>query len=195
MRKKAQSPQCAGATALFWLRRLFAGLWYHAHTDTSQLHPATEARRETLVALLRERGVRYLAPSDAVATEEIGSDEALLLALLQQSDARLRLALIPLLLRQPQLAENVATLVNELGPEMALDLQTLYMVALYLQRLWWTRLGFYLGIMPLPDLFSQQINLPPADERHGKNGLRERSPMLGATDKSTFFTLICTARR
>ncbi len=139
--------------------------------DTFQLHPATEARRETLVALLRERGVCYLAPSDAVATEPIASDAALLLALLDQPDARLRLALVPLLLRQPQLAENVAALVNELEPEMALDLQTLYMAAVYLQRLWWTRLSFYLDMMPLPDLFSQQMNLPPADERFGKNGL------------------------
>ncbi len=146
-------------------------LWYDAHMDISLLQSTTDAQRETLVALLRERGVRYLAPSDAVATEEIGSDEALLLTLLQQSDTRLRLALIPLLLRHPDLAEHVATLVDQADPETVLDMQTLYMAAVYLQRLWKTRLGFYLNFTPLPDLFSQQMGLPPADERFGKNGL------------------------
>ena len=44
-----------------------------------------EKLRETLVAKLRERGITYLAPSDAVASEEIASDDALLIALLRQS--------------------------------------------------------------------------------------------------------------
>jgi hypothetical protein len=47
--------------------------------------------RETLVAELRERGVTYLAPSDAVATEPIPSTDGLLVALLEQPDIDLAL--------------------------------------------------------------------------------------------------------
>ena len=46
------------------------------------------------------------------------------------------------------------------------------MAAVYLQRLWKTRLGLYLDTsILLPDLFSRQMALPPADERFGKTGL------------------------
>lgn len=131
-----------------------------------------EALRETLVAMLRERGVGYLAPSDAVATEAIASDDALLIALLEQPDSRLQLALIPLLLRQPDLASRVSALVNQIDAGLAIELKTLYMAAVYLQRLWKTRLSFYLDTTNLlPDLFSQQLGLPPPEERFGKNGL------------------------
>ncbi len=145
---------------------------------------AMEPQRETLVAKLREEGIHYLAPSDAVATEPIGSDGALLLALLEQPDTRLQLALIPLLIRRPDLASCVLLLVNQIDQQLTIELQTLYMAAVYLQRLWQTRLSFYLDTTNLlPDLFSQQLGLPSAEERFGKNGLydladawRARSP-------------------
>ncbi len=48
------------------------------------------------------------------------------------------------------------------------------MAAVYLQRHWKTSLGFYLdNTTPLPDLYSQQLGLPPADEYFGKTGLHE----------------------
>jgi hypothetical protein len=58
------------------------------------------------------------------------------------------------------------------------------MAAVDLQRLWWTRLTFYLGdFQALPDLYAEALRLPPADERYGKTGLyaladwqAERSP-------------------
>jgi hypothetical protein len=128
--------------------------------------------RETLVAQLGQQGVTYLAPSDAVAREAIPSEDALLVALLEQHDSRLRLALIHLLIRHPDLAGRVSHLVDQLDPTLAVELKTLYMAAVYLQRLWKTRLGFYLDTTTLlPDLFSQQLALPPADERFGKTGL------------------------
>jgi len=46
-----------------------------------------------------------------------------------------------------------------------------YMAAVYLQRMWRTRLGFYLDVRLLPDLFSAQLGLPAPDERFGKAGL------------------------
>lgn len=141
-------------------------------------------QRETLVAALREYGIRYLAPSDAVATEPIPADKELIAALLEQSDPRLQMALVPLFIRNPQLAVDVADLANQLSPVFALDLKTYYMAAVYLQRLWQIRLGFYIDNEPLlPDYYSQALHLPPADERFGKPGLYdladawvERSP-------------------
>ena len=58
--------------------------------------------RESLVAALRERGVDYLAPSDARG--EAITDVALIASLAANSDARLRQALIGLFLLRPDLA-------------------------------------------------------------------------------------------
>ena len=78
--------------------------------------------RETLIAQLRARGVTYLAPSDAVATEAIPSDAALLVALVEQADARLQLALIPLLLRHPELAACVCMVGRQSDQKLSLEL-------------------------------------------------------------------------
>ncbi|MBI3958855.1 MAG: hypothetical protein HY328_08600 [Chloroflexi bacterium] len=130
--------------------------------------------RETLVAELRERGVAYLAPSDALSVDPPPTDEALLLALLDQPDSRLRMGLVPLLIRHPALAGDVERLAARLDPSLRLQLQTYYQAAVYLQRLWRSRLGFYLDTSSLlPDLYSAEMGLPPAHERHGKVGLYE----------------------
>ena len=148
---------------------------------------AMQYTRETLVAELRARGITYLAPSDALATEIIPSDDALLVALLDQPDTRLQLALIPLLLRHPALVRCVPSLVQQIESRLVIELQTLYMAAVYLQRLWRTRLGFYLdNTQLLPDLFSQQLGLPPAHERFGKNGLYDLTDAWQARSRYPF---------
>lgn len=129
-------------------------------------------QRETLVAELRKRGITYLAPSDAQATEEIADDAALIMALLHQDDSRLKLALANMFLRHPELAQSLGQLIEQLDRKSTVDLQTLYTAAVYLQRLWRSRLTFYLGKLDLlPDLYSAQLGLPPAEERFGKVGL------------------------
>jgi hypothetical protein len=130
--------------------------------------------REALVAELREQGVAYLAPSDARAVTPRPTDAELILALLKQPDARLRMGLVPLLIRHPRLAEDVARLAERLAPSVRVELQTYYQAAVYLQRLWRSRLGFYLDTsILLPDLYSAEIGLPSPEERHGKIGLYE----------------------
>lgn len=130
--------------------------------------------RESLVAALRDRGISYLAPSDAVAREVFESHEQLLCALLHQDDSRLRLAIVPLLLRHPEISESVPALAACLDDTVSLELQTLYMAAVYMQRNWRSRLSIYLNEMTLlPDLFSHQMGLPLPDERFGKTGLVE----------------------
>jgi len=143
--------------------------------------------RETLVAELRERGVAYLAPSNAASTEPPSTDEALLLALLDQPDARLRMGLVPLLIRHPVLVADVRQLADRLAPPLRLELQTYYMAAVYLQRLWRSRLGFYLDTnILLPDLFSSEMGLSPADERNGKVGLYDLADVWQARSRFPF---------
>ena len=129
-------------------------------------------QRETLVGALREHGICYLVPGDAASHPGLNSPETLLAALSQQPDARLQLAIVPLLLRNPGFADHVPLLVARLDAPQALDLQTLYMAAVYMQRHWKSRLGLYLDDMILlPDLFSRQMGLPPPEDRFGKTGL------------------------
>lgn len=143
--------------------------------------------RETLVAKLREQGIQYLAPSDAKATEAVATNDALIAALLEQTDSRLKLAVIPLLIRHPELANSVTALVNQLDGQLATELRTLYTAAVYLQRLWKTRLSFYLDSTPLlPDLFSQQLGLPSPAERYGKIGLYDLADVWKARSPYPF---------
>lgn len=151
-------------------------------------------QRETLIAKLRELGVTYLAPSDAVATEEIASVERLI-KLLIASDSRLQLALIPLFIRHPEFASSLPSLLTQLDLSTALDLQTLYTAAVYMQRRWKTRLSFYLDTsLMLPDLFSEQLGLPPADEYFGKTGLYELAEAWKARSRYPFDRLAALHR-
>ena len=151
---------------------------------------AEDFPRETLVAALRDNGVSYLVPGDADTDEVLKSPVRLLTALLCQPDARLKMAIVPLFLRQPDLAESVPTLAARLDAPQSLELQTLYMAAVYLQRNWRSRLSIYLDDMTLlPDLFSRQMNLPPPEERFGKTGLYELADSWQARSHHPFARL------
>jgi len=143
--------------------------------------------RESLVAALRDRGISYLAPSDAVAREVPETHEQLLCALLHQDDSRLRLAIVPLLLRRPGISASVPALAVSLDDTVSLELQTLYMAAVYMQRNWRSRLSIYLDeITLLPDLFSHQMGLPPPGEQFGKTGLVELADAWQARSQYPF---------
>ena len=136
-----------------------------------------EASREVLVAALRERGVAYLAPGDARADGEpaIRANE-LIARLAAQDDPRLKLALIPLFILHPDLAQAVPPVVDALPEPARSEAIAYYMAAVYLQRLWSVRLRFYLPeVILLPDWFSEQAGLPSPDERYGKVGLHARA--------------------
>jgi hypothetical protein len=126
--------------------------------------------REALVAALRERGVDYLAPSDAQG--EPVSDEALIASLAEQDDPRLVQALIALFLLHPQLAPLVPPLRARLDARAEVELLAHYMAAVYLQSMWRIRLNHYLPPTPdLPDYFSGELGLPDALDLYGKAGL------------------------
>jgi len=82
------------------------------------------------------------------------------------------MALIPLLLRNPQCGNDVMEIVETLPRKLALDLKIFYMAAVYPQRYWKTNLGFYIDTTTaLPDAYSTEMELPSAEERFGKPGL------------------------
>lgn len=99
---------------------------------------------------------------------------ALITGLASHRDPRLHLALTALFLLHPDWSACVPDLVAALAGSARAELQARYMAAVYLQRFWKTRLGFYLGQFPaLPDFYSHELGLPPADVRYGKPGLIE----------------------
>ncbi len=126
--------------------------------------------REQLVAALREYGIRFLADGEARA-EHLAPPE-LIAALVRDADPRLHLALTDLFLLHPSWANFVSFVQPQLDEKAKRELQARYMAAVYLQRRWSTRLGFYLdAFLLLPDLFSYELGLPTPDERFGKAGL------------------------
>lgn len=131
-----------------------------------------EQDREALVAELRHRGIRFLAPSDAELGSKRLSDEELLSSLAQHPDSRLRFALIAWFILHPEIHTALPVVMQELPAASRSELKILYTAAVYLQRLWRTRLGFYLrDFRELPDRFSGELGLPSPAERHGKAGL------------------------
>lgn len=122
---------------------------------------------EPLVAALRKRGVRFLAPSDAQPGAKPIGDLELIACLASHDHPRLRLALAALFIVNPHLADQLETL--DLPPLTQNELRTQYTAAACLQRMWSIRLGFYLEeFWLLPDLYSASLGLPPVDAHFGK---------------------------
>ncbi len=134
--------------------------------------------RDDLVAGLHARGVCYLAPTPH-GDERPLSDEELIAGLAQSSSARLRFALAALLLAHPDLADCAATVQATLPEAGRRELRKQYLAAMYLQRMWRTRLRLRFGEQPLiPERFTSADDspigepLPGPDDMHGKHGLR-----------------------
>jgi len=122
---------------------------------------------ERLVAAVRERGVCFLAPSDAQPGPEPIGDLELLACLASHDQPRLRLALAALFILHPELAGQLEAL--EVPAAAQTELRTQYTAAACLQRMWSIRLGFYLEKFDLlPDRYSTALSLPPVDAHYGK---------------------------
>ncbi len=165
----------------------------------SILKTDTPFERDDLVAGLHERGVCYLAPTPT-GDERRMADEELLIGLAQTKDARLRFALAGLMLVRPQLAEVCAALIELrhmqfLPKTIQAELQKQYLAAMYLQRMWRTRLRMAIGEQPLiPERFVQELNLPSADTMHGEMGLHHlthSSPFNEWSSYQQVVDLIC----
>jgi len=123
-----------------------------------------------LIAALREYGIRFFADGETRA-EKIAPPE-LIAALARDGDARVHLALTDLFLLHPTWADFLPRVQAQLDEPARRELQARYTAAVYLQRMWRTRLGFYLAPFALlPDLYSRELGLPTPDEHFGKTGL------------------------
>lgn len=127
-----------------------------------------------LIEQLAAHDIRHLRPWQQEGAPSPQSPTGLIAALAAHPEPRLREALIVLFLRQPTYAQFVPELVDELQNEAALTLRHFYTAAVYLQRLWRSTLGIYLGAFPLlPDYFGQsEFGLPAPDDHFGEAGLR-----------------------
>ncbi len=85
----------------------------------------------------------------------------LLASLAEQDEARLRLGIIPLLLRHPDWAPLVPAAVKRLSPQRRDLLKLYYTAAMLLQQKYATRLEPFLGRpAPLADWYSDELGIP-----------------------------------
>lgn len=89
---------------------------------------------EQLVAELDLLGIHYLSRQTSYRATSVRAPAALLADLVQQPSARVRAAVIALLLSHPEYAEAVPAALERLGPEDRVLLQSFYMAAVLLQR-------------------------------------------------------------
>ena len=134
--------------------------------------PSRPFTREQLVSALADEGIRFLAGGDENEPRTRLAAEELIRAMAADPDPRLRLALTALFLLHPEYHAFVPDLALQLDGTAKIELQARYQAAVYLQQMWKTRLGYYLGdYQMLPDYFSRELGLPPPEERFGKTGL------------------------
>lgn len=139
-----------------------------------------EERGERLLGELRARGITYLAGGHeavAEATAHPMPDATVLRELARYPESRVRNAVIGLLLLHPELAAAIPDALRESDEPARQSLATLALAALYMSRLWRTRLRLALGRPPeLPEALLAPLiaerGLPAADEMYGELGLR-----------------------
>ncbi len=123
-------------------------------------HTNTRATPQQLVDALDTLGVHFLRGGSGMPCRM--EPDCLLVALAQSSEARLRLAIIPLMLTRPEFSEHLVAALQQLSPESAVILQCYYTAAYWLQRKYWTRLTTLLNQMsPLPDHFGVMLGVAP----------------------------------
>ncbi len=129
---------------------------------------ANYAAEEQLVAELELLGVRYLSRQTAVEAMQVRPAEKLLADLVQQPSARVRAAVIAVLLAQPQYATAALAAARALAPEPRLTLKLFYTAARLLQQIYTDPLqaGLSAPWHWLPDLFSAELGLSDSGTAH-----------------------------
>jgi hypothetical protein len=117
---------------------------------------------EQIVAELELLGIRYLSRQTAEAAVQVRSPDNLLADMVRQPSARVRSAVIALLLAHPEFAEATPAALRRIGPAEQVTLRMFYTAAVLLQQTYSQRLLAALGSRwrALPDLFSGEIGLP-----------------------------------
>lgn len=119
---------------------------------------------DELVGALDARGVPILTGGLGSPRAMHLSDSDLLLGLARDPDARVRLAVIPLLLLRPECADSILGVANQLEQDARLTFECYCTAAHWLQREYEKPLRDLTGIStPLPDLFSSNLGLESSE--------------------------------
>jgi hypothetical protein len=117
---------------------------------------------DTIAAAMAQLDVRYVAHTGRVSGLQLAKRPIELLAsLAEQKEARLRLGIIPLLLRHPEWARLVPEAVRQVSRKRRDVLKLYYTAALLLQQKYASRLEQSLGELPLlTDWYSTELGVP-----------------------------------
>jgi len=122
------------------------------------------ATEEALVAELELLGVRYLSRQSSYRASRVRPPATLLADLVRQPSARVRAAVIAVLLAHPEYGNAVPIALERLPPMERLTLQSFYAAAVLLQQEYADQLRARLETRwrPLPDLpeVTTELNLP-----------------------------------
>lgn len=135
------------------------------------LREATPTADE-LVGALNQLRVHFLSGE---ARQASLSPAQLLAGLAMQSNTRMRLALIPLLLSYPNFAPDAKEVAGDLSETVALNLKLFYTAAMLLQYRYNQQLDQLLGKRePLPDWFSQELGISLTASADGEASLWDK---------------------
>ncbi len=123
---------------------------------------ATISEEEELVAELELLDIRYLTRQTTYCPASVRSPEKLLADLVRQPSARVRAAVIAVLLAHPEFAASISVALQVLPPVQRITLQFYYLAAVFLQRVFADQLQPRLGTrwQWLPERFAEQFNIP-----------------------------------
>lgn len=128
---------------------------------------------EQLVAELELLGIRYLSRHTSDQAQRVREPDVLLADLVRQPSARVRNAVIAVLLSYPDYAEAVPAALERLQPVEQRTLRLFYTAAVLLQQEYAARLRPFVAGRRLPDRFATDLGLPPVGSP------RERLVALG----------------
>jgi hypothetical protein len=125
---------------------------------------------------IQDDAARALAPAE------------LMEGLAQSSEARVRSAIIPLLLRHPEFAEAARLAAGHLQPPARYTLKLFYTAALLLQRKYAERLSHLPGVqVDLPDLFGKPLEIELSEESEQSfQRLGQRHAQLTGLSRASF---------
>lgn len=117
---------------------------------------------DQLVGLLDQWDVHFLAGGSPPIQAQAIHPSQLLAALATSDEARLRLAIIPFLLRHPEIVVELPVMREQLPEDAQLVLKCYYTAAHLLQQKYRSRLQALFGHAPLlPNLFGNELGLQP----------------------------------
>ena len=145
-----------------------------------EFQPGNTLTAAQITAQLSALEVNFLQTENSDCGPAKVTQAELIAALATGDEARLRLALIPLLLRHPEFAATVRQVVSQLPAPSQLVLKCYYTAAQFLQQKYHTRLQALFGPLPmLPALFLADLGLSTVvDPAQGLQLLAERHRQL-----------------